>query len=70
MTPVYTRKLQQALIDIGHEVEKDTTTPSMEQIKQLYFEFEQAVNHSDMSRQKKAVDKLLAGIVKWEVGKL
>lgn len=63
MTPHYTRKLQQALLDIGHQVEKDTTTPTIEELTRLFDEF---VKRQD----KKSVDKLLAGVVKWEVGEL
>lgn len=63
MTPYYSRKLNQALIDIGHQVEKDTTTPTIEDLQQLFAEFIKR-------RDKRSVDRLLAGVVKWEVEKL
>lgn len=70
MTPLYTRKLQQALIDIGHQVEKDTATPAISDIEVLFDKFLQSVDSEDPSKQKKAIDKLLSGLVKWEVEKL
>lgn len=63
MTPEYSRKLIQALIDIGHQVEKDTTTPTIEDLQRLFDEF---VKRQD----KKTADRLLAGVVRWEVGEL
>lgn len=63
MTPEYARKLQQSLLDIGHIVEKVDTTPTIEELTRLFDEF---VKRQD----KKSVDKLLAGVVKWEVGNL
>lgn len=68
MTPHYSRKLHQALIDIGHTVEKDTSTPDLDQIKELFDKFLTAVESG--RGEKKAVDELLAGLVRWEVGKL
>lgn len=63
MTPEYTRKLNQAILDIGHQVEKDTTTPTIEEIQQLFDAFVK-------KKDKKSADKLLAGVVRWEVGEL
>lgn len=63
MTPQYARKLQQALIGIGHQVEKDTTTPTIEELQRLFDEF---IKRQD----KRSVDRLLAGVVRWEVGEL
>lgn len=63
MTPEYTRKLNQALLDIGHQVEKDTTIPTIEELTRLFDEFVK-------KKDKKSADKLLAGVVKWEVGEL
>lgn len=68
MTPLYTRKLHQALIDIGHQVEKDTNTPDLDQIKALFDKFLTAAESG--KNQKKAVDELLGAVVRWEVGKL
>lgn len=63
MTPEYIRKLQQALLDIGHIVEKDTATPTIDELQQLFDEFVER-------RDKKSVDRLLSGLVRWEVGEL
>lgn len=63
MTPEYTRKLNQNLLDIGHQVEKDTITPTIEELQQLFDEF---VKRQD----KRSADRLLAGVVRWEVGEL
>lgn len=63
MTPEYARKLQQALLDIGHFVEQDTTTPTVEELQQLFDEFVER-------RDKKSVDRLLGGVVRWEVENL
>lgn len=63
MTPHYARKLNQTLIDIGHIVEKDTTTPTIEELQRLFDEFIKR-------RDKRSADKLLAGVVRWEVGEL
>jgi hypothetical protein len=69
MTP-YTRKLHQALIDIGHAVEKDQSIPALDEIKELFYDFSFEAGRSDKKKQKKAIDKLLAALVRWEVGRL
>lgn len=63
MTPEYTRKLNQNLLDIGHQVEKDTTIPTIEELTRLFDVFVK-------KKDKKSADKLLAGVVRWEVGEL
>lgn len=68
MTPQYTRKLHQALIDIGHQVEKDTSTPDIQQIKTMFDKFITAAENG--KKQKKAVDELLGAVVRWEVNNL
>lgn len=65
MNPLYARKLHQALIDIGHTVEKDTSTPDIQQIKALFDKFLMAAESG--RQQKKAVDELLGAVVRWEV---
>lgn len=63
MSPQYSCKLQQALLDIGHIVEKDTTIPTIEELQQLFDEF---VKRQD----KRSADRLLGGLVRWEVENL
>lgn len=66
----HTRKLHQALLDIGHQVEKDNTAPTIEQIKDMFTNYLITVKEGSIPDQKKAVDKLLAGLVRWEIEKL
>lgn len=64
------RKLQQALLDIGHQVEKDPTIPTVFDIEILFDKFLQAVDTGDMIAQRKAANELCAAVVRWEINKL
>ena len=69
MTP-YTRKLHSALIDIGKAVEKDTSIPALDEIKELFYDFAFAEKRGTMKEKKKAVEKLIGALVRWEVGRM
>lgn len=64
------RKLQQALLGIGHQVERNPTIPTVSDIEILFDKFLQAVDTGDMIAQRKAVNELCAGVVRWEINKL
>lgn len=67
MNPLYNRKLQSALIEIGHQVEKDTAAPGVPQLRALADSFFIALELGNEIQQRKAANELIAGVVKWEV---
>lgn len=70
MNPLHTRKLQSALIEIGHQVEKDTTAPGVPQLRALADSFFIALELGNEIQQCKAANELIAGVVRWEIEKL
>ncbi len=70
MNPLCTRKLQSALIEIGHQVEKDKRAPGIPQLRALADSFFIALELGNETQQRKAANELIAGVVKWEVENL
>lgn len=70
MTPHYARKLHSTLVDIKRQVEKTEPVAEIPQLEELFKEFTQAVADDDMSRQSKAVKKLIEELVRWRVGRM
>jgi hypothetical protein len=64
MTP-QTRKLQSALIDIGHQVEANDRYPNLEMVTVLWREFAEAVRRDDCSAIQKVGTALCAEVVKF-----
>lgn len=68
MTP-YTRKLQQALLDIGHQVEgnKDKPAPTAKELELLIYNFLLAIDGRSMKNKANAVKELIGELVRWEM---
>jgi hypothetical protein len=63
------RKVNQALLDIKDKT-GNSKTPNINQLNALYSTFIIAVGIGNKSDHKKAIDKLLTGLVLWEVENL
>lgn len=70
MTPLYTRKLQSALIATGKKVELMEKAPTVREIIALFDKFIDAAEGEDMKGQAKASGELIAGLAKWQIEKM